>query len=73
MDRNVGYDAEPRHDLAGEPFRQLVPFLRGKLVRQGKLVLAGDLRILALLGSLDCVPECGAILRDWFTSKRDDR
>ncbi len=58
--------------LLGEVAHEASAFLGGQLVRQGDLVLAGDLGVLAPLGRLDGVPQRGAILGPGRCVRRHD-
>ena len=70
MQRDVGHHAVIDKGGAHEAMHQVAPRGVGQLMRQGQFDIAGKLRVLALLGGLDAVPQprplahpCRCVLR----------
>lgn len=69
---DIGRYAVAGTELLGEVAHEAGALLRRQLVRQGDLVLARHLGVLAPLGRLDGVPQRGAVLRPGRSGRRHD-
>lgn len=63
MNANVCDDPIPLHNCTSKIPRHIHPLLMIQFVRQGKLVLTGDLGVMPFLGSFRGIPQTGAANR----------